>query len=407
MPAACSNSLNGYAAMDAEGKRTDRIDITVLADTLTVGGAEQLLLELLRGLDRARFQVRLGLLDRTAGIVGEEIIGLGIACTRGIAPARFDIRAVPRLQRLFRAQAPDILLLINHRNCLFYGIPAAVLAGIPCIINWQNETWRTYSLHRLTMACRRMLLSRVDTVVAAARGHADYIAATEGVRREKIEVIYNAVDPGKFHPAPGRDQARSILGIRGAGPVTGICAALRPDKAHEVFLKAAAIVRTRVPEAQFLVVGDGPRRKALEDCARELGLQDAVHWTGFRRDMPVVLQAMDLFCLSSRPRQETFSVAALEAMAAGLPVVCTRVGFMHEMVIEGTTGMLVPVDDPQALADAISVLVREPERRASMGAAARSRVEGSFSLRHMVDAFEELFSRRATGGGREKRVCAE
>jgi len=393
--------------MAADTKGFGPISITVLADTLTVGGAEQLLLELLRGLDWERFRVHLCLLDDAPGIVGDEIIALGVACTRGIARARFDVRAVPRLWRLFSGQAPDILLLINHRNCLFYGIPAAELARVPWIINWHNETWKTYSLHRLTMACRRMLLSRIDTAVAAAKGHADYIAATEGVPRNKIEIIYNAVDPEKFHPALSREQARARLGIPCAGPVAGISAALRPDKAHEVFLQAAAIVRIRVPDARFLIVGDGPCRAALERRSRELGLESAVHWTGFRRDMPVVLRAMDLFCLSSRPRQETFSVAALEAMASGLPVVCTRVGFMHEMVIEGETGFLVPVDDPQALAAAVTRLLRDPDRCSAMGEHARALVAGSFSLRHMVASFEKLFLRCAHGRSRGRRPCAE
>ena len=128
---------------DAAGRRP--VSITILADTLTVGGAEQLLMELLRGLDRARFPARLCLLSDEPGMIGEEIMGMGIACTRAVAPARFDLRAVPRLRRIFSEQKPDILLLINHRNCLFYGIPAGRLARVPRIINWQNETWRPRS----------------------------------------------------------------------------------------------------------------------------------------------------------------------------------------------------------------------------------------------------------------------
>jgi glycosyltransferase involved in cell wall biosynthesis len=391
--------------MDAEQTGGRAISITILADTLTVGGAEQLLLELLRGLDRKRFRVRLCLLEDTPGIVGDEITNMGIACTSGIAPARLDIRAVPRLRRIFLDQQPDILLLINHRNCLFYGIPAARLARVPVVINWQNETLRTYSLHRLTMACRRLLLRYVDTVIAAAQGHAEYIAAAESVAREKIEVIYNGVDPARFPPDITPAQARQRLGIPEMSPVAGIVAALRPDKAHEIFLQAAVLVRDRVPDARFLIVGDGPRRDTLERCARELGIEEALHFMGFRRDMPDVLRAMDVFCLSSRPWQETFSVAALEAMASGLPVVCTRVGFMHEMVIEGETGLLVTVDDPHALADAISTVLLNPEQRIAMGLRARCLVEKSFSLQHMVACFEDLFMRAAAPPGR--LPCAE
>lgn len=407
MPIFCLIFLNRCDDMDGDQAGGRAINLTILADTLTVGGAEQLLLELLRGLNRRRFRVNLCLLDDAPGIVGDEIVRLGIACTSGIARARFDIRAIERLRRIFCDQRPDILLLINHRNCLFYGIPAARLARVPVIINWQNETLRTYSLHRLTMSCRRLLLRRVDTVVAAARGHADYITAAEGVAKNKIEVIYNGVDPGKFRPDLTPAQAKERLGIPAETPVVGIVAALRPDKAHEVFLHAAARVCERLPEVQFLIVGDGPRRDALERCACELRIEGALHFMGFRRDMPEVLRAMNVFCLSSRPWQETFSVAALEAMASGLPVVSTRVGFMHEMVFEGETGLLVPVDDPQALADAITGLFLSPARRISMGGNARALVVKSFSLQHMVACFEDLFTRAAQTRGRERRPCAE
>jgi glycosyltransferase involved in cell wall biosynthesis len=163
----------------------------------------------------------------------------------------------------------------------------------------------------------------------------------------------------------------------------------------------------RVNNARFLIVGDGPQRGALERCANELGIGEAIHWTGFRRDMPEILRAMDVCCLSSRPRQETFSVAALEAMASGLPVVSTRVGFMHEMVLEGTTGFIVPVDDQQALAEAISGLALNPEKRNRMGDSARALVEESFSLQHMIASFEDLFSRCAHRCGRTGNPCAQ
>jgi glycosyltransferase involved in cell wall biosynthesis len=407
MLSTCLTSLHGYNAMQTEDHAHGPVRIALLADTLTVGGAEQLLLELLRGLDRKRFAVHLCLLDTSPGIVGDEIIGLGIPCTRGIAPGRFDIRAVPRLQRLFRELRPDIVLLINHRNCLFYGVPAARLARIACIINWQHETWKPYSMHRLTMACRRLLHRAVDIVVAVAHGHADYIAKEEGVARDKITYIYNGVDPERFCSALSREEARTRLGIPPASPVAGISAALRPDKNHENFLRAASLVRRRVPEAHFLIVGDGPRRSALERFGRELGLDDALHWTGFRRDMPDVLRAMDVVCLSSQPRQETFSVAALEAMAAGLPVVCTRVGFMHEMIFDGRNGFLVPIDDSRALADAISALLMDAHTCAAMGRNARALVKSSFTLQHMIHGFEKLFTDAAHPAAKRRPPCAE
>ena len=382
------------------------IAVTILAATLTIGGAEQLLLELLRGIDRQRFRVTLCFLGEP-GRLGAEILALGFSCTCGIARGRFDFLAIIRLCRIFAGQKPDILLLINHRNCLFYGIPAARIAGIPTIINWQNETCKPYSLHLLTMACRRLLHRAVDTVVAAAQGHREYIASAEGVPRHKIVVIYNGVDPGKFCSDLTPAQAKGRLGLATDSPVAGIVAALRPDKAHEVFFEGAAHVLKRLPRAQFLVVGDGPQRDSLERCAAELGIGGAVHFLGFRRDMCDVLRAMDVFCLSSRPQQETLSVAALEAMAAGLPVVATRVGFMHEIVLNGQTGYLVPVDDPQALADSIVEVLHNAGLRLSMGRCGRAMVDRAFTTGRMVASFEELFSQAAIQGGAGRPLCAE
>ena len=383
---------------ESAGRADGTISVTILAATLTIGGAEQLLLELLRGIDRQRFAIRLCFLDQP-GLLGEEILDLGFPCTSGISRGRFDLLTIKRLCRIFAVQKPDILLLINHRNCLFYGIPAARISSIPYVINWQNETCKPYSLHRLTMACRRLLHRAVDTVVAAAQGHREYIASVEGVPQHKIVVIYNGVDPGKFCSDFTPAQAKGRLGIAPDSPVAGIVAALRPDKAHEVFFEGAARVLKSLPSAQFLVVGDGPQRDFIERYAAELGIRNAVHFLGFRRDMGDVLRAMDVFCLSSRPHQETLSVAALEAMAAGLPVVATRVGFMHEIVLDGQTGYLVPVDDPHVLADSMVEVLCNAELRFSMGQKGRALVDRAFTLLHMVASFEELFIQAANRGG--------
>lgn len=373
----------------------------VLVSTLAIGGAEQLLLELCRRLDRGRFTPRLYCLG-AAGPIGRELAALGVPVLAGLGkgPA-----SVLRLWRLFREDRPDVLLVINHRNCLFYGVPAARLAGVPMVVNWQNETFKRHAWHELYMFLRRFIVWGLDAVIAASRGHAGYLVSVEGVSVRKIATIPNGVDCEALRPALSCREAKARLGVPAERRTAGILAALRPDKAHDVFLAAAALVVAADPACHFLVIGDGPCRPALEALAARLGLSGHVRFLGFRRDLAEILPALDLAVLSSHPQQETLSVAALEAMAAGIPVVSTRVGFMDEVVLDGITGRLVPPGDPPALAAAMLELLGDDAKRREMGKAAGRLVREGHALAGMVSRFEALFDALLAGRGPRANLC--
>lgn len=370
----------------------EKLNLTVLVSSLAVGGAEQLLFMLLKHLDHNRFVTRVFFL-RDPGMVGREVIALRHETIVNILSTRFDPQGIPRLVRLFRETHTDVLLLINHLNTLLYGVVAARIAGVPACINWENETFKRYPLHPLTMFFRRLLHKGVDVVVAAAQGHKQYIAEIEKIPLQKIEVIYNGVDPERFRSTLTPHQAREQLGIPADSPVVSILAVLRPDKAHEVFLDAAVHIRRELPSTHFLIIGDGPQRPMLESRASTMGLSDCVHFLGFRRELADILAAVDVNTLSSKPEQETLSVAAIEAMAAGVPIVCTDVGFMDEIVIPGQTGYRVPVGDGRALANRVLEILRNPKLKHQMSAACRRLVEQQLSAKHMAESFQELFLR--------------
>ena len=367
-----------------------RIHVTVLVSSLTIGGAEQLLLELLKNIHTDRFRVNVCFL-RDPGLMGVEILRLNFPVETGILRRRLDFSGVLKLAKVLKAEKTDLLFLVNHRNTIFYGVPAAKLAGVRAIVNWENETFKRYSHHGLTMLGRRIFHLGIDKVVAAAEGHKEYIASVEKVPRGKIEVIYNGVDPLRFQSALTPGEAKERLGIPGSSPVVSIIAVLRPDKAHDVFLKAARRVLTTVPETHFLIVGDGPERDRLVRLAKELAIDRNVHFLGFRRELGDILAAVDVDTLSSKPEQETLSVAAIEAMSAGVPIVCTDVGFMKEVVIPGKTGSLVKVGDPEGLAAALIDLLADPVKRGAMGETARRLVLDGLSSDRMTTAFERLF----------------
>ena len=375
------------------------IRLAVVTSTLAVGGAEQLLLDLLARLDRDRFAIRLAFLQADPGPIGREAMGLGLPSTTGLRQGRLDPACPWRLWRWFRGHDIEVVLAINHVDVLLYGLPAAK-AALAAFVNWENETGRRYAAHALTMAVRRLALARVDRVVAAAEGHKAYIERAEAVPASRIAVIHNGVAPSRSASALSRAEARQCLGLAATTPVVVQTAALRPDKAHEVMLEALAAVRTRLPEAVVLLAGDGPRRGALAALAGRLGLGEACRFLGVRRDIGDILAAADVFALSSAPLQETLSVAAIEAMFAGLPVVATAVGSMDEIVAEGETGRLVPPGDPEALAEALIGLLVDPEAARRLGRHGARLAGERFGIDGMVTAFSAVLAGLALRGGR-------
>ncbi|MBA4368245.1 MAG: hypothetical protein C0403_11495 [Desulfobacterium sp.] len=368
-----------------------RTRVAVVVSLLTIGGAEQLLLELLRHINRQRFNLHIFFL-REPGILGNEILQLGFPVSTGIIRSKFDLSGVFRLARLLKENQTDVVFLINHLNTLFFGVLAAKLARVRTCINWENETFKRYPFHKLTMMGRRILHLGIDYVVAAAKGHGDYIAMEEKIPHSKIRVIYNGVDPKRFQSNLSPQEARNRLGIPPESRVVSIVAALRPDKAHHVFLQAARKVVDAIPDTHFLIIGDGPQRSFLENLSNELKLENRVHFVGFQRRLGDILAGVDINSLSSYPQQECLSVAAIEAMSAGVPIVCTDVGFMKEIVIPDETGFLVPIDDPAALAEKLILLLRNPELHKRMGRKARQMVDELLSVEQMARAFEALMT---------------
>jgi glycosyltransferase involved in cell wall biosynthesis len=163
----------------------------------------------------------------------------------------------------------------------------------------------------------------------------------------------------------------------------------RQEKGHEVLNEAAAWLRDRHADLQFLLVGSGPRRAALEAMVNARGLQQTVRFTGHRHDVAALLADADVFVLPSR--SEAFPNAAIEAMAAGLPVVASAVGGLLDLIEPERTGLLVAAGDSAALADAIDRLIAEPQRAARIGAAARQTVAARYSFERMVQGFESLY----------------
>jgi glycosyltransferase involved in cell wall biosynthesis len=217
-----------------------------------------------------------------------------------------------------------------------------------------------------------------------------------GVRPEKIVSLPAGVDLTRFLPGISAERIREGLNLD--GPVVGSVAMFRGSKGHVDLLQAFTLVRARVPGVKLLFVGDGGRRAMVEALARERDLKDAVIFTGFRRDVPELLSAMQVFVLAST-RTEGVPQSLLQAMAMMVPVIATNTGGVSEVVENGMTGLLVRPNDPAALADAIVRVLTDPEGARERAGRARDLVVRHYSRERALDGLEAVYRSLFRAGG--------
>lgn len=350
---------------------------------MPVGGAETLLVELIRRLDRARFAPELCCL-KYLGPLGETL-AREIPAFTGLLAHKYDLAVLRRLVRLLRQRQTDAVVTVGTGgDKMFWGRLAGWLANVPVICSALHST----GLPDHVEWPNRLLAPITDAFIAVACSHGRYLVRHEGCPARKVRVIPNGVDPQRFRPAPPDPSLRQALGLVPGAPVAGIVAALRPEKNHALFLRAARLIRDRVPSARFLIVGDGLERPRLEQLARDLDLQTAVCFLGTRSDVPAILSLLDVFVLTSH--MEANPVSILEALACEKPVVATAVGSVPETVLHGKTGYLVEPGRADAIADRVVALFGDPEQAAALGRAGRQHVLAHWSLQRMVEGYQEL-----------------
>jgi len=298
-----------------------------------------------------------------------------------------DPRPVLRLARIIRKWQPDVVHShMVHANLLARIVrPLAPFPVLICSARNIDEGGRLREfLYRLTDP-----LCDLTTQVSQA-GLERYVRVG-AVPRHKIRYIPNGVDTERFKPNPeGRLKVRRELGVNGF--VWLAVGRFDPQKDYPNMLQAFARVVRERSDTALLIAGDGPLRKAMESMALDLGISEYVRFLGIRRDVPQLMNAADAYVMSSS--WEGMPNVLLEASATGLPIVATDVGGNREIVLEGTTGFLVPPGNPEALALAMVHLMSLPEeKRLAMGRKARELVVERFSLEKVVDLWEALYEK--------------
>lgn len=296
-----------------------------------------------------------------------------------------DVGSLLHLRRIFADH--DVSLVHTHSSVdSWLATLAARSLGVPVV-----RTRHVSIPIRRRRALVYRLAHRVITTGEAVRA----IVIAAGVPGSRVVSIPPGVDLGRFHSAVSGVAVRRELGLTGLGSVklVGLIANVRGSKGHRDFLAAArSVLRTR-PETRFLVVGDGVGLDDIRHHISAMGLAREVILTGFRRDIPEVIAALDLLVLPST-RSEGIPQVVLQALAMAKPVIATRVGSIPEMIVDGETGLLVPPGDVASLVAAIVSLLADPERSERLGRAGQARVSGTCSMdRVMVRTaalYEEL-----------------
>lgn len=369
-------------------ERKKRLSIMQIIATLEVGGAEGQLCELVKGLNKEKYEISVCCLTR-GGPLQEKIEELGVPVYILGKRNKLDFTILFRLASLLKIKKIDLVHTWMF-TANMWGRLAAILAHTPSII----ASERTVAFEKDT--CRNVvdkILARVTALIIANSNGVKRSCLKRGLPSEKLKVIPNSCDLEIFGQREDSGKIKRELGIKDGSLLVGSIGVLRPEKGHRFLVHSIPAVLNIFPEAIFILVGDGPQREELEELSVKLGIPQKVNFLGQRRDVPDILSCLNVFVLPSL--YEGLPNAVLEAMACGLPVVATDVEGTNEVVVDGETGILVSPKDPERLAEAIISLLKNKELARQMGEAGQKRVEEKFSLEKMVNSVEEVYDRLA------------
>lgn len=363
------------------------IRVLHVIDTAGPGGAETVFLQTATRLDAARFQPS-AVIGGT-GWLAEQLQESGLPPR--IVPARgsFNARYLSTLLRLARQQRSDVIVAHLYGSSVYAGI-AGTLLSIPVVsvLHGQIDVSDAERFSSLKAAIIRRASRKV---IFVSQRLLDELGPRLRLTAAQCAVIPNGVDTKVFRP--GRDRSiRAELGVSDDTTLIGAIGNVRTPKAYDVLLRATRALVDRSRRFHLVIAGDCANAlgRELEQLRRDLDLDRHVTFLGLRPDVARVLNNLDVFVLSSHT--EGFSIACIEAMACGVPVVATRSGG-PEQILEGEAGLLVPTNDPKSLALAIERIVSSKELAATLTARATERVHEQYALATMLSRYEALLER--------------
>ncbi len=376
--------------MDRDTRLAQRL--LLVGSQMETGGAQTVTLTQAQWFDQQGARVVLAFLYDKEGLQTrwEEQIAMPIVNLRARKPGGSPITnlfallgGMARLLRLMQSTRFDAVQAVTHRPNLIT-LPLAWLAGVPVRVATHHGVIQDFppileKLHTL------MVNSNIVTHCVVVSEKLAQVCITNGINPEKIVVIHNGVDPRP--PVSTRREVRAALGVENDSPVVFTAGRMTHQKAHTHLLRAFKQVLDQYPTARLWLAGDGPLRDNLTYEANQLGIREQVDFLGIRKDVPDLMAAADIFALSSI--SEGLPMVVIEAMAAGLPVVSTDVK-IDELVRHGQTGLIVPREDPTALAEALMTLLKDDRMRSVMANEGARMAKARLSTRAMCVQYAQM-----------------
>lgn len=371
---------------------TDKIKIIHVLQSLEVGGLENGVVNLANSIDKTRFDIVLCCLRREGALRERLDKSIRVKCLHekdGFNPARLF-----KLARFFYNEKPHIVHMHGWGSDLFSGVLGARLARVPVLLNGEHGVLHLDRKRRVI--AHKLLFKLINYVIPVSHSLKKEIIEKLKVPANKIIPIINGVDIDKFKPDPAQGATlRRELGFRVDDIIIGSVGRLELVKDYVTLIQAACEVMKSELSAQLLFVGDGSQRNALMVLSKSLGIEGRTHFIGSRSDIPAVMNAIDIFVLTSV--REGASNTILEAMSCGKTVIATSVGDDSYLVKDGETGYLVRVGGIEEISKKIKVLLCDKAKRDTLGNSGRERAAKGFSLDGMVSSYQTLYSEAIAG----------
>lgn len=371
--------------MSREGREVFKKRILQLIGDLDPGGAENVVVNLTKGLKAFNYKVAIS--SRKEGSLIQSLDGIPtfILSKKGLV----DWRYLLTLCHIILKHKIDLIHSHLFGNNL-YGFLAAVLTRRSTILTIHGEDCFNSKKRLLFYWLASPFVSKI---VAVSKPLYRQLIEDLSIKKEKVVLIKNGIDTSLFCKMIDLNK-KEKLGLPIKAPVIGAIGNIKPVKGYDTLLNAAVYISREVPEARFIIVGGAYQYEAcfkdLKALTVEKGLQDKVYFLGKSDDVKDILHILDVYVLPSR--SEGISIALLEAMASGRPIVATKVGGTPDIIEDGNTGLLIPPEDPSSLASAIIQLLKNKSLSKSLGQQAKLVAEKEFNVNSMVEKYSALYN---------------
>ena len=366
-------------------------NILYVIDNIEYGGGERGFAQIIYGLNRNRYKVYVAC--KPEGEFREKLAEIGIHLRAMNMGSKVNPYAVLRLAKIIRKEGIHIIHSQGARADFFAKIAARMSKSKPRVVSTIQMPVEGFDVSPLRKNVYRFFDRLTEYYVETFIVVSDFLKKTliegRGIPARRVVKIYNGIELGQYHPDAERGKLRNEWGISQDIPFIGAIGRMVWQKGFKYMIQAIPDIVRDVPDAKFLLVGNGPLKKELDDLAKNLKIKERVIFTGFRSDIKEIMSAIDLLIIPSL--LEGFPMVTLEAMAMAKPIIATNIDGITEQITDGVNGILVSPKDPSALSRAVIRALNDSEFARTMGLSARKKVEQEFSVEKMVAETEKVY----------------